>query len=90
MTLHSHSDVPCVAALIGRADLSDEELRHAIAERLAADGRTSPDPDIVLEAARARKRKAVAFLRTLVLPQPRAELTMPIQPILRSHLENGG
>lgn len=72
--------------LIGRADLDDDAIRAAVAERLAMDGRKSPDPEIVLEAARLRKRKAVAFLRQLVLPPPIGPLEMPVRPILRSHM----
>jgi len=61
----------------------------AIAERLAFDGRTGPEPQVVIEAARLGKRKALAFLRKLVLPPPRGSLAMPVQPILREHLTQG-
>ncbi|MFD2238712.1 hypothetical protein [Aureimonas populi] len=82
--------LPSAGALVGRPDLSDEEVKAAILERLAFDGRTGPEPEIVLEAARLRKRKALTFLRKLLLPPPRAGLDMPVQPILRSHLRAGG
>lgn len=73
--------------LVGRPDLGEAQILEAIAERLAFEGRTGPEPLVVIEAARLGKRKALAFLRKLVLPQRRAELAMPVQPILRSHLE---
>lgn len=76
--------------LLGRPDLSDDAIREAVAKRLAADGRHSPDPEIVLEAARLRKRKAVTFLRQLVLPPPQGPLDMPVRPILRSQMSASG
>lgn len=86
-----HVKVPRESAgvLVGRPDLSDEEVHAAILERLAFEGRTSPEPEVVLEAARLRKRKALAFLRKLVLPAPRGSLDMPPQPLTRAHLEWG-
>ena len=78
-----------VGYLVGRPDLSEEEVLAAIAERLAFDGRTGPEPQVVIEAARLGKRKALAFLRKLVLPPPRAPLAMPVRPILREHLTQG-
>ncbi len=75
-----------VGALIGRPDLDDRTVRAAVVERLAADGREGIDPDIVLDAARLGKRKALAFLRKLVLPPPAAALDMPVRPILRSQI----
>lgn len=78
-----------VGYLVGRPDLSEEEVLSAIAERLAFDGRTGPEPQVVIEAARLGKRKALAFLRKLVLPQPRSPLAMPVRPILREHLTHG-
>lgn len=74
-------------ALVGRPDLSETEVLEAIAERLRADGRTGPEPAVVIEAARLGKRKALTFLQKLVLPPPQAPLAMPIQPILRSHFD---
>ncbi|WP_182083958.1 hypothetical protein [Aureimonas sp. ME7] len=71
--------------LVDRPDLSEEDLLLAIAERLVFEGRTGPDPQVVIEAARLGKRKALAFLRKLLLPPPRAPLTMPVRPILREH-----
>ena len=82
-------DTRPVGHLVGRPDLSEETVLKAIAERLAFDGRTGPEPAVVIEAARLGKRKALAFLRKLVLPPRRAELVMPVQPILRAHLEHG-
>lgn len=82
-------DTRPVGALVGRPDLSEEDVLAAIAERLAFDGRTGPEPQVVIEAARLGKRKALAFLRKLVLPPPRSRLEMPVQPILREHLTNG-
>ena len=73
--------------LVGRPDLSEADVLEAIAERLLADGRTGPEPAVVLEAARLGKRKAITFLQKLVLPPPRSPLSMPIQPILRSHFD---
>ena len=70
--------------LVGRPDLSEDEVRRAIAERLAFEGRSGPEPDVVLLAARIGKRKALAFLRKLVLPPPQGSLDMPERPILRS------
>lgn len=75
-----------VGALIGRPDLDDRAIRAAVVERLAADGREGIDPDIVLDAARLGKRKALAFLRKLLLPPPAAALDMPVRPILRSQI----
>lgn len=75
--------------LVNRPDLSEADLLQAIGERLAFEGRTGPEPAVVIEAARLGKRKALAFLRKLVLPPRRAELVMPVQPILRAHLEHG-
>lgn len=75
--------------LVGRPDLSEEEVCAAIRERLAFDGRTGPDPAVVLEAARLGKRKALTFLQKLVLPPPRVSLDMPIQAILRSQMGEG-
>ncbi len=72
--------------LVDRPDLTEEDLLTAIAERLAFDGRTGPEPQVVIEAARLGKRKALAFLRKLLLPPPRAPLTMPVRPILREHM----
>lgn len=74
-------------ALVGRPDLSEIDVLEAIAERLRADGRTGPEPSVVIEAARLGKRKALTFLQKLVLPPPQAPLAMPIQPILRSHFD---
>jgi hypothetical protein len=82
-------DTRPVGHLVGRPDLSEETVLKAIAERLAFDGRTGPEPQVVIEAARLGKRKALAFLRKLVLPPPRGSLTMPVQPILREHLTQG-
>lgn len=75
--------------LVGRPDLSEAAILEAIAARLAFDGRTGPEPQVVIEAARLGKRKALAFLRKLVLPPPRAPLDMPVRPILREHLAKG-
>lgn len=72
--------------LVDRPDLTDEDLLTAIAERLAFEGRTGPEPQVVIEAARLGKRKALAFLRKLLLPPPRAPLSMPVRPILREHM----
>ena len=63
---------------------SSKGIGKAIAERLAFEGRSGPEPDVVLLAARIGKRKALAFLRKLVLPPPRGSLDMPERPILRS------
>lgn len=82
-------DTRPVGDLVGRPDLSEETVLKAIAERLAFDGRTGPEPQVVIEAARLGKRKALAFLRKLVLPPPRGSLAMPVQPILREHLTQG-
>lgn len=82
-------DTRPVGAIVGRPDLSDEDVLAAIAERLAFDGRTGPEPQVVIEAARLGKRKALTFLRKLVLPPPRSRLEMPVQPILREHLTHG-
>lgn len=71
--------------LVGRPDLSEQQVLAAIAERLAFEGRHGPEPAVVLLAARIGKRKALAFLRKLVLPPRTATLEMPEQPILRSH-----
>jgi len=75
--------------LVGRPDLSEAQLLQAIAERLAFERRTGPEPAVVIEAARLGKRKALTFLRQLVLPPPSARLEMPVQPILREHLTGG-
>lgn len=75
--------------LVGRPDLTEDDLIAAIAERLAFDGRHGPEPHVVIEAARLGKRKALAFLRKLVLPPPRSQLSMPVRPILRAHYETG-
>jgi len=82
-----HGTVPNIPAgiLVGRPDLSEDEVRAAIVERLAFEKRHGPEPEVVLLAARLGKRKALAFLRKLVLPPPRGRLDMPEQPILRSH-----
>lgn len=72
--------------LVDRPDLSEEDLLTAIAERLVFEGRTGPEPQVVIEAARLGKRKALAFLRKLLLPPPRAPLSMPVRPILREHM----
>ena len=82
-------DTRPVGFLVGRPDLTEAEVLAAIAERLKFDGRTGPEPQVVIEAARLGKRKALAFLRKLVLPPPRAPLAMPVQPILREHLTKG-
>ena len=82
-------DTRPVGFLVNRPDLSEEEVLAAIQERLAFDGRTGPEPQVVIEAARLGKRKALAFLRKLVLPPPRSPLAMPVQPILREHLTHG-
>lgn len=85
---HSHGLAPIpdtpAGVLVGRPDLSDAQVLAAIAERLAFEGRTGPEPAVVLLAARIGKRKALTFLRKLVLPPPSARLEMPEQPILRS------
>lgn len=75
-----------IGDLIGRPDLDDVAVRAAVVERLNADGRETIDPDIVLDAARLGKRKALAFLRKLVLPPPVERLDMPVRPILRSQI----
>ncbi|MBB3951764.1 hypothetical protein [Aureimonas jatrophae] len=75
--------------LVGRPDLTEAQLLQAIAERLAFENRTGPEPAVVIEAARLGKRKALTFLRQLVLPPPRVRLEMPVQPILREHLAAG-
>jgi hypothetical protein len=72
--------------LVDRPDLTEEDLLNAIAERLVFEGRTGPEPQVVIEAARLGKRKALAFLRKLLLPPPRAPLSMPVRPILREHM----
>ncbi len=72
--------------LVDRPDLTEEDLLTAIAERLVFEGRTGPEPQVVIEAARLGKRKALAFLRKLLLPPPRAPLSMPMRPILREHM----
>ncbi len=82
-------DTRPVGFLVNRPDLSEEEVLAAIAERLAFDGRTGPEPQVVIEAARLGKRKALAFLRKLVLPPPRVPLAMPVVPILKEHLTRG-
>ena len=76
---------PSAAELVNRPDLADGVVIAAIREHLAFEGRTGPEPEVVVEAARLGKRKALAFLRKLVLPAPRVRLAMPIQPILRAH-----
>ncbi|WP_156417904.1 hypothetical protein [Aureimonas sp. AU4] len=75
--------------LVNRPDLTEAQLLQAIAERLAFENRTGPEPAVVIEAARLGKRKALTFLRQLVLPPPRSRLEMPVQPILREHLAGG-
>ncbi|WP_136625110.1 hypothetical protein [Aureimonas flava] len=72
--------------LVDRPDLSEDDLLAAIAERLVFEGRTGPEPQVVIEAARLGKRKALAFLRKLLLPPPRSPLSMPVRPILREHM----
>ncbi|WP_246160083.1 hypothetical protein [Aureimonas fodinaquatilis] len=71
--------------LVGRPDLTEQQVLQAIAERLAFEGRHGPEPAVVLLAARIGKRKALAFLRKLVLPPRVATLEMPERPIMRSH-----
>jgi len=75
--------------LVDRPDITEAQLLEAIAERLAFERRTGPEPAVVIEAARLGKRKALTFLRQLVLPPPRSRLEMPVQPILREHLTKG-
>lgn len=91
MMPHHRHDLPSppVAAgvLVNRPDLSDAVVRRCIAERLAFEGRNGPDPEVVLLAARLGKRKALAFLRKLVLPPPVGTLEMPERPILRAHYD---
>jgi hypothetical protein len=69
--------------LVGRADLSQEAVLKAIAERMTFEGRDASKAPAVLNAAMAGRPVACAFLRRLVLPPPQSSLQMPIQSILR-------
>ncbi len=69
--------------LIGRADLSDDQMADAIRARLSASGRAPSSAEAIIEAARLGDDKAVSLVRTVAVPAPISKLNMPTQRLTR-------
>ncbi|WP_078708154.1 hypothetical protein [Consotaella salsifontis] len=67
--------------------MSDEVVLEALAARLEMDGRDPADAPALMSSARGGDAKAVALLRGVVLPAPRASLPMPVQQLVREKRE---
>lgn len=70
-------------SLIGRADLSDEQMVEAIRTRLSASGQDAAMAEAIVEAARFGDAKAAALMNTIVVPPPVSKLNMPTQRLTR-------
>ena len=70
-------------SLIGRADLSDEQIVEAIRARLSASGQDAGMAETILEAARSGETRAGSLMRTVAVPAPVSKLNMPTQRLTR-------
>lgn len=70
-------------SLIGRADLSDDQMAEAIRARLRATGRGADTPEAIIEAAQRGDVNATSLVRTIAVPAPVARLSMPTQRLTR-------
>ena len=65
--------------LIGRADLSDDQMLDAVRMRLVASGQSAEAAASILDAARDGDEGSVALVNTVSVPAPVSKLSMPVQ-----------
>ena len=77
------SSVVNSGSLIGRADLSDDQVIDAVRARLSTGGRDPAAAEAIVESARMGEAGATSVMRTIAVSAPVAKLTMPTQRLTR-------
>ena len=77
------SEATNFGGLIGRADLSDDQMIEAIRARLSGGGRDPASAEAVIEAARMGDDEAKSLVQTIAVPAPVSKLNMPTQCLTR-------